>query len=190
MEPTPTTLLTAPSQSAPQEAPALKLTSDGGQKLNVIPAVYIVAIVAAVGWAIIILIVIVKCTGCCRKRKPDTERGEGDGRDSSDHAEKAQQARRGAVADIGTNNAGPSNAPNDGEFEEISLSAGVGTAHAVPLWNVKKTAPSKPGQDKLDDPSDPDFYNVRTVEMNPRSKPARPTSPVATAMLGAVTTSV
>ncbi|KAI1166019.1 hypothetical protein F5B18DRAFT_649102 [Nemania serpens] len=142
-----------------QPTPTNIVTPTTPHATNTIPAVYIVAIIAAVSWAILLLIVIVQCTGRCRKRKADPERGEGNAKHNNDQAEETHQARQGPAIP-------ESVIQNGGEFEEISLSEGAGTAQAIPLkrlapkpepqGGVSATRPQNPPQD----PNDPNFYEL------------------------------
>ncbi|KAI1197447.1 hypothetical protein F5X97DRAFT_324481 [Nemania serpens] len=177
MDTTPTNVATATPHSTAQEAPPSE--SGGGHKSNQIPALYIVAIAAGVAWAIIILLVVIRCTTRCRKRKTDPELGEGDnpekiqvvvdleaGRNIAQN-EKAHQARPVPVPvpEAGPNKAGPLGTQNDGEFVDIPLTSSVGTARALTVTNVQKAkkrggAPFfKPARAASPNPDDSDFYD-------------------------------
>ncbi|KAI1108131.1 hypothetical protein F5Y14DRAFT_457359 [Nemania sp. NC0429] len=131
MEPIPTGLPTATPQN-PDQAPA----TDDVYHSNQIAPIYIVAIVAGIGWAIILLMLLVKIIGFLRQHKADPERGEGQGPGMA----PAPGAKPSAII-------------RDDGFVEISLNGGVGMAQT-------KDA----SQPTTNDPNHPDFYASRRAK--------------------------
>ncbi|KAI0876177.1 hypothetical protein GGS24DRAFT_499072 [Hypoxylon argillaceum] len=132
-------------------------------------------VVSSVMIALLLIHVVLSCTICRvwrQKRKdahvdPEQQQGPIDPRPY----ECAVPAP--GCLDPGSFAESPTNSRSGDTFEEIDLSDGVKTAHAVPVMHVQKEPQADDTPRSIlreDRPQGPPFFTLRTVQLSPRSK--------------------